>query len=336
MSTPVSRVLTVERLRIEFAAGQSRSAPVRDVSFAIDRAETLCIVGESGSGKSLTALAVMDLLPQRAERTAARIDFCGEDLARASRRRLQELRGNRVGMIFQDPTTALNPLYTIGNQLEEVWRQHRGGSGRDRVVQLLERVGISGAAGRLNQYPHQLSGGLRQRVMIAMALLCEPQLVIADEPTTALDVTVQAQILALLASLQREFGMALILITHDFGVVSQIADHVAVMYAGQIVETGSTRDVLDTPLHPYTRALLECIPEPGRPRLQPLGVIPGMVPSRITDAPGCTFANRCSLVSADCRRPPVVPLKDHGNGRASRCILPLPIRTDSLRAEFSA
>ena len=206
-----------------------------------------------------------------------------------------------------------------------MWRKHRGGSGRDRVVQLLERVGISGAAERLNQYPHQLSGGLRQRVMIAMALLCEPQLVIADEPTTALDVTVQAQILALLASLQREFGMALILITHDFGVVSQIADHVAVMYAGQIVETGSTRDVLDTPLHPYTRALLECIPEPGRPRLQPLGVIPGMVPSRITDAPGCTFANRCSLVSADCRRPPVVPLKDHGNGRASRCILPLPI-----------
>jgi peptide/nickel transport system ATP-binding protein len=157
--------------------------------------------------------------------------------------------------------------------------------------------------------------------MIAMALLCEPQLVIADEPTTALDVTIQAQILALLASLQREFGMALILITHDFGVVSQIADRVAVMYAGQIVETGTTRDVLDRPLHPYTRALLDCIPEPGRGRLQPLGNIPGMVPSRITDTQGCTFAERCSLAQAECRLPPVIPLKDYGDGRASRCIL---------------
>jgi peptide/nickel transport system ATP-binding protein len=332
----VSRVLTVERLRIQFSSGETASAPVRDVSFVLDKGETLCIVGESGSGKSLTALAVMDLLPRRAERSAVRLDFCGEDLASASRRRVQELRGNRVGMIFQDPTTALNPLYTIGNQLEEVWREHRGGSGRDRVVHLLERVGISGAAERLNQYPHQLSGGLRQRVMIAMALLCEPQLVIADEPTTALDVTVQAQILSLLASLQREFGMALMLITHDFGVVSQIADRVAVMYAGQIVETGSTRDVLDTPFHPYTRALLDCIPEPGRQRLQPLGVIPGMVPSRITDAPGCTFANRCSLVQAGCWLPPVIPLRENGNGRTSRCILSSPIQTEPLPTESTA
>ena len=246
------------------------------------------------------------------------------------------MRGSRIGMIFQDPTTALNPLYTIGNQLEEVWREHRGGSGRDRAVRLLERVGISGAAGRLEQYPHQLSGGLRQRVMIAMALLCEPQLVIADEPTTALDVTVQAQILTLLASLQREFGMALMLITHDFGVVSQIADRVAVMYAGQIVETGATRDVLDAPLHPYTRALLDCIPEPGRGRLQPLGVIPGMVPSRITDAPGCTFADRCSLVQAECRIPSVIALWDDGNGRTSRCILASRVHSASLRTELRA
>jgi peptide/nickel transport system ATP-binding protein len=217
---------------------------------------------------------------------------------------MANIRGNRISMIFQEPMTSLNPSYTIGNQLMETMIRHRQASrteARKRAVFLLEKVGISAAKSRLGQYPHQLSGGLRQRVMMAMALMCDPELIIADEPTTALDVTIQAQILHLLRGLQREFQMAMILITHDLGIVARVTDRVAVMYAGQIVEMGNVKDVFTQPLHPYTHGLLDCIPIPGRTRRgEFLGSIPGMVPTPVGTLLGCTFRNRCSFAFLDC------------------------------------
>jgi peptide/nickel transport system ATP-binding protein len=226
-------------------------------------------------------------------------------------------------MIFQEPMTSLNPAYTIGNQLTEVLRRHKrvsGAEARERAVYLLQTVGITAAESRLRQYPHQLSGGLRQRVMIAMALMCGPQLIIADEPTTALDVTIQAQILALLAALQREFRMGMILITHDLGIVARVAQRVAVMYAGEIVETGTVDEVFAAPLHPYTQGLLQCIPIPGKtPRGEHLGSIPGMVPSLMGDLRGCSFRERCPYAFAACAD--AVPLAELGPGRGCRCLL---------------
>ncbi|MSP89394.1 MAG: ABC transporter ATP-binding protein [Alphaproteobacteria bacterium] len=298
--------------------------PVRDVSFAVERGETLCIVGESGCGKSLTSLALMDLLPRRAERRAARLIFAGEDLTRASEARMTDLRGNKMAMIFQEPMTSLNPSYSIGNQLEEALLRHRRIGRReatDRAIYLLEKVGITAAASRLTQYPHQLSGGLRQRVMIAMALMCGPDLIIADEPTTALDVTIQAQILHLLAQLQREFKMGLILITHDLGIVARVATRVAVMYAGQIVETGTVAELFARPLHPYTQGLLRCIPVPGRTkRGTHLGSIPGIVPNLIGDLVGCSFHNRCEHAYESCAATDVSQ-REIAPGRAYRCLL---------------
>jgi len=230
-----------------------------------------------------------------------------------------------MGMIFQEPMTSLNPAFTIGNQMVETLHRHRNISGRaahDLAKHMLEKVGITAAAQRLNQYPHQLSGGLRQRVMIAMTLLCEPELIIADEPTTALDVTIQAQILLLLQELQTEFDMGLILITHDLGVVARIATRVAVMYAGQIVEQGTVEQIFDNPMHPYTRGLMQCIPVPGKTRPgEPLGSIPGMVPSLIGRFTGCRFADRCSLVTDACRSDDIA-LRDATDAtQAYRCIL---------------
>jgi peptide/nickel transport system ATP-binding protein len=262
----MSGLLNVEDLHVIIPLMAGDLHAVRGISFAVDAGETLCIVGESGCGKSLTSLALMDLLPKRARREATRLNFAGSDLLRLSRRAMTHIRGARMAMIFQEPMTSLNPAYSIGNQLSEMLLRHRrvsSSQARERAVFLLEKVGITAAASRLNQYPHQLSGGLRQRVMIAMALMCEPELIIADEPTTALDVTIQAQILHLMAGLQREFCMAMILITHDLGVVARVADRVAVMYAGQFVETGSVEQVFRAPMHPYTQGLLSCIPVPG-------------------------------------------------------------------------
>ncbi len=314
-------VLDVQGLTVDIATPAGPLRAVRDVSFEVRRGETLCIVGESGCGKSITSLALMSLLPRAATRRARRLALMGEDLAAASAKRVNALRGDRMAMIFQEPMTALNPAYTIGNQLMEPYLQHRRVStqqARERAIELLGKVGIASAAERLGQYPHQLSGGLRQRVMIAMALMCGPELLIADEPSTALDVTIQAQILRLLADLQRELGIAMMLITHDLGVVARIAHRVAVMYAGQIVEEGTAAELFAAPRHPYTRGLLSCIPVPGRTAPGGrLGTIAGTVPSLIGDVQGCGFRTRCPYAQPRCAEP--VPVR-HFGGHAWRCI----------------
>jgi peptide/nickel transport system ATP-binding protein len=252
----------------------------------------------------MTALALMGLLPGAARRRANTLSFEGANLDKRSPRQLSALRGNRMAMIFQEPMTALNPAYTIGDQLCEVHRRHKGSSlaqARQRAVELLEIVGITAAGERLGQYPHQLSGGLRQRVMIAMALMCGPALLIADEPTTALDVTIQAQILRLLIELQRDLGIAMLLITHDLGVVARVANRVAVMYAGEIVESASAAALFANPRHPYTRGLMASIPIPGRtPPGERLGAIPGVVPSLIGEVTGCAFRDRCRFALPGC------------------------------------
>jgi peptide/nickel transport system ATP-binding protein len=321
----VSAVLAVENLSVDIPLAAGMLHPVRGVSFQVRRGETLAIVGESGCGKSLTALAIMGLLPKSAERRAHRLEFAGQSLLELSERAMADIRGDRIGMIFQDPMTSLNPAFTIGNQLEEALLRHRKVTrrqARDRAVFLLEKVGITAAESRLRQYPHQLSGGLRQRVMIAMALMCDPALILADEPTTALDVTIQAQILLLLASLQKEFEMGGILITHDLGVVARVADRVAVMYAGEIVESGTAAEIFSGPLHPYTQGLLECIPIPGKTRPgEHLGSIPGIVPNLIGDLRGCAFRDRCAYAYDACGEEDVAPRK-LGPGRSFRCLLP--------------
>ncbi|MER9581199.1 ABC transporter ATP-binding protein [Mesorhizobium sp. M0276] len=317
----MSAVLEVEGLEIEIALATGSLNPVRGISFQVERGEVLGIVGESGCGKSLTSLALMGLLPKAACRRAQVIRFCGVDITRLSERRMADLRGNRMAMIFQEPTTSLNPLLTIGEQLTEVFLRHRRGNrpqGRRRAEELLEMVGIGEASYRLAQYPHQLSGGMRQRAMIAMALMCEPDLIIADEPTTALDVTIQAQVLGLFRRLQRELGMALIFITHDLGVVARLADRVMVMYGGEIVESASARSLFANPTHPYTQGLLSCLPQPGKPGR--LGTIPGTVPTFTGDLRGCGFANRCAFASAVCRQQPIT-MRTAGVGHACRCTL---------------
>jgi peptide/nickel transport system ATP-binding protein len=320
----LSALLDVRNLSVDIPLAAGVLHPVQKVNFWVDKGETLCIVGESGCGKSLTSLALMGLLPKKAIRTGDGILFDGMDLLGQSDRQMADLRGNRIGMIFQEPMTSLNPCFTIGNQMEEMMLRHRRVNrqeARNRAVYLLEKVGITGAARRLQQYPHQLSGGLRQRVMIAMTLMCGPDLIIADEPTTALDVTIQAQILLLLAELQREFGMALMLITHDLGIVARVADRLAVMYAGQIVEQGKVEDVFAKPLHPYTRGLLSCIPVPGKTeRGSHLGSIPGIVPSMIGDIEGCHFRDRCPHAWMDCAAGPV-ELRSLDELRAYRCLM---------------
>ncbi len=319
----MSALLEVQDLTVDIPLSEGVLHPVRGISFSVDRGETVCIVGESGCGKSLTSLAIMGLLPKRADRKAKVLRIGDLDISAASQREMAHVRGNRMAMIFQEPMTSLNPAYTIGNQLEEALLQHRNvprQEARERAIYLLEKVGITGAAGRLRQYPHQLSGGLRQRVMIAMALMCGPDLIIADEPTTALDVTIQAQILLLLAELQREFEMGLLLITHDLGVVARVADRVAVMYAGQIVEQGTAQEVFERPLHPYTRGLMDCIPIPGKTkRGGHLGSIPGLVPSLIGDMSGCAFRDRCVYARSECAS--YDEMRDLGGRRAYRCIM---------------
>jgi peptide/nickel transport system ATP-binding protein len=316
-------ILEVKGLHVDLPLPAGRLQAVRNVGFEVSEGETLSLVGESGCGKSLTALSLMDLLPPRAIRRAEKLIFEGRDIRGASEDTMAELRGDRMAMIFQEPMTSLNPCYTIGNQLVEAYLQHRRASARearDRAVFLLEKVGITAAGSRLKQFPHQLSGGIRQRIMIAMGLMCGPALIIADEPTTALDVTIQAQILALLADLQRELRMGLILITHDLGVVARVAHRLCIMYCGQVVETGTTREVFARPLHPYTRGLLRCIPVPGK--VEPgseLGSIPGLVPTPIGVLKGCTFRNRCRMALPECAAEDP-HLRVIGPDRALRCL----------------
>ena len=318
-------MLDVKNLSIDIPLAEGMLHAVDGIDIHVDKGETLCIVGESGCGKSLTSLAVMDLLPKKAIRRLERIDLSGASILDYSEQQMSDIRGSKMGMIFQEPMTSLNPAFTIGNQMVETLQRHRNMNrvvARDLAKGMLEKVGITAADQRLNQYPHQLSGGLRQRVMIAMTLLCEPELIIADEPTTALDVTIQAQILLLLQELQSEFDMGLILITHDLGVVARIATRVAVMYAGQIVEQGTVKQIFDNPMHPYTRGLMGCIPVPGKTKPgEPLGSIPGMVPSLVGKFTGCRFAERCDHVTDACRQSDIELRAESGPTQGYRCII---------------
>jgi peptide/nickel transport system ATP-binding protein len=312
-------VLEIGGLRVSFGD----VAAVRGIDLTVSRGETHCLVGESGCGKSVSALAVMGLLPPSARRSATRLAFGDTDLTRLSERQIARLRGDRMAMIFQEPMTSLNPAYTIGSQMTEVLRRHRGLPQREataRSATMLERVGISAPDMRLGQFPHQLSGGLRQRVMIAMALLCEPQLLIADEPTTALDVTVQAQILRLLAGLQLELGLAVLLITHDLGIVARTAHRVSVIYAGEIVEQAPVAELFAAPTHPYTRGLLASIPVPRKVRRgENLGSIRGIVPAIGPGFVGCAFRDRCDQAVSDCAL--LAPARTAGFDHEYRCRL---------------
>ena len=314
-------LLDVARLEVDFGGNV---AAVRGASFTVERGETHCLVGESGCGKSVTALSVMDLLARGGRRRADRLAFEGQDLRGLSDSAMARLRGNEMAMIFQEPMTSLNPAYTVGSQMTEGMRRHKKVSKReatDRATDLMARVGITAPGLRLGQFPHQLSGGLRQRVMIAMALMCGPKLLIADEPTTALDVTVQAQILRLLASLQRDLGLGMLLITHDLGIVARIATRVSVMYAGEVVESAPTAQLFANPNHPYTQGLLRCVPVPGRiGRDEPLGSIPGTVPRIGPGFEGCAFRERCGFADGSCAR--TVPRHTAGSGHEFLCRLP--------------
>jgi len=312
-------LLEIEDLAVSFG----RTAAVRGISLQVEKGETHCLVGESGCGKSVTALAVMGLLARGAQRTAKRMSFDGHDLLTRSDRQMAHLRGNRMAMIFQEPMTSLNPAFTVGSQMAEVMTRHKGVSraaALERAVELMGRVGITAPELRLGQFPHQLSGGLRQRVMIATALMCDPALLVADEPTTALDVTVQAQILRLLASLKRDFGLAILLITHDLGIVARVADRVSVMYAGEVVERAPTAELFRGPQHPYTRGLLSCVPVPGKVRRdRPLGSIPGVVPTIAPDFAGCAFRSRCADADATCEHE--IPRRSAGAAHDYLCRL---------------
>jgi len=307
------RLLDVKGLRTSFEIDAGKVQAVRGISFHVDRGESLGIVGESGSGKSVSMLSVMRLLPENAKVEAESILFDGKELRRKSRKYIRRLHGNEIGMVFQDPMTSLNPLLTIGDQVMEPIRLHTNKSkaeARREAIRLLEMVEIPGAESRLKQHPHEFSGGMRQRVMIAIAMSCNPKLLIADEPTTALDVTIQAQILDLMTSLKRDLDRSIILITHNLGVVASMCSRVTVMYGGTIVEEGTTREIFYRPEHPYTLGLLRSIPDTaGKKKLVP---IPGSPPDLIAPPPGCPFAPRCEAAMRICalRRPEETALSD--------------------------
>jgi peptide/nickel transport system ATP-binding protein len=295
-------LLRVEDLRVEFPTEDGVVHAVDGITYQVHKGRTLGIVGESGSGKTVSSLTTLGLTRRQGARISGRIMFEGTDLVTLPEDKLRAIRGNDIAMVFQDPLSALHPLYRVGRQLIEAIRAHREVSkaqARERTIELLGLVGIPDPAKRVDQYPHEFSGGMRQRVMIAMALANEPKLLIADEPTTALDVTVQAQILALMERLQRELGMAIVIITHDLGVVAEMADDIAVMYAGRIVETASTQRLFDAPEHPYTWGLLRSIPRLGGSREEDLVPIPGTPPSLINPPTGCHFHPRCPYAQPD-------------------------------------
>ena len=314
-------LLAVEDLRVVFDTEEGVIPAVDGVSFSIDHGETLALVGESGCGKSVTALSIARLVPEPPGRVAGgRILLAGQNILDLTPRQLQAIRGAKVAYVFQEPAAALNPVFRIGVQIGEAVQLHRrlrGGAVREEVLRLLQLVGIPAPAERIDDYPHQLSGGMQQRVVIAMALASQPSLLVADEPTTALDVTIQAQILELLQELQQRLGMAVLLISHNLGVVSDVADRLAVMYAGRIVEEGPVARILDAPAHPYTRGLLDSIPRLGQ-EADRLPAIGGTVPDPLALPAGCKFEPRCPIARADCRaaEPGLEPI---GDERRVRC-----------------
>ena len=315
-------LLELRGLTTAFQTARGEISAIEDISFELNAGEILGIVGESGSGKSVTALTIMGLLPQPPARIAAgTVRFAGEELTTASPNRMEKIRGAGISMVFQEPMTSLNPVFTIGEQIMETVRAHERMSAsaqRERAIEMLDRVGIPSATKRLNDYPHQLSGGQRQRVMIAMSLACRPKLLIADEPTTALDVTIQAQVLDLLMDLRDELGMAIMIITHNMGVIAEVADRVLVMYAGRIVEQSPAADLFDAPQHPYTKGLLACVPTLQQDRHR-LIAIPGSLPEPARRPPGCRFAPRCTYRIEACRTA-IPPLVMQREDRAVACI----------------
>lgn len=318
----MAHLLEVKGLTTAFTGDGGSSVGVDHVSFSVDEGEVVCIVGESGCGKSVTSLSIMGLLGRGGAVVDGSVLFNGRELLSMSEKELDQVRGNQLTMIFQDPLTSLNPVFTIGNQLTESLRVHLQLSKAEaakRAEELLTRVGMPDPHKVMKKYPHTLSGGMRQRVMIAMALACNPRLLIADEPTTALDVTIQAQIMRLLAGLQRETGMAMILITHDIGLVANMADRVLVMYAGQIVEEAPVEQLFDTPAHPYTKALLHTVPTILDDADRKLVSIPGIVPERYDTISGCRFADRCAYAREECR----LPQQDYlfGPGHTAKCVV---------------
>ncbi|MFI6075899.1 ABC transporter ATP-binding protein [Actinoplanes sp. NPDC051343] len=319
---PNAPLLQVDDLHVEFRTRDGVAKAVNGASFWVRPGETLAVLGESGCGKSVTAQAIMGILDTPpAVVTGGKVLYRGVDLLQLSERERRKVRANRIAMIFQDALSALNPVYSVGFQVAELFRKHRGMSRTDakrRAIGLLDQVRIPGARSRINDYPHQFSGGMRQRVMIAMALALDPELLIADEPTTALDVTVQAQIMSLLAELQRERNMGLMLITHDMGVVADVADRISIMYAGRIVEEAPVYDIYGRPAHPYTKALLESIPRLDRKGSQ-LNAIGGLPPA-LTDIPrGCPFHPRCAYARDVCAQDPPPPAYRIGDYRMARC-----------------
>ncbi|MEZ4432694.1 MAG: ABC transporter ATP-binding protein [bacterium] len=332
----VDPILEVKNLRTYFRTSGGIARAVDDVSFSVRPGETLGIVGESGCGKSVTSLSIMRLLPMPPGfHPSGEIRFAGRDLLKLSEREMRKLRGDDIAMIFQEPMTSLNPIFRVGAQIGESLRQHRGLSKSDarlEAIKLLERVGIPDPSKRVDDYPHQMSGGMKQRVMIAMALACDPKLLIADEPTTALDVTIQAQILDLLRDLQAEMGMAIVLITHDLGVIAEMAHRVVVMYAGRVVEEAPVGTLFDGPRHPYTLGLFKSLPDIDSAAKARLATIRGMVPSATAFPSGCRFRNRCDYAGDECAEvmPELVSIADRV-GQSAACL-----RLDAVQAERDA
>lgn len=314
-------LLEVEHLNTEFTTRRGKVRAIRDVSFSIDKGEILALVGESGSGKSVTSLSIMGLLASNGRVVeGSKIMFDGVNLLDLSERKMQHIRGNSISMIFQEPMTSLNPIFTVGDQILESIQLHTKLSKKEaheKLLDIMDTVGIPNPAKRIKDYPHQMSGGMRQRIMIAMAMACQPKLLIADEPTTALDVTIQAQILDLIYRMREQFNISVLLITHDLGVVAEAADRVAVMYCGRIVEEGTTNEILTDPKHPYSLGLLKSIPRLDE-QSERLFMIPGMVPPPEEVPAGCAFADRCEHARAECRAqlPELLTL----DNRKVRCI----------------
>ena len=316
----MSELLEIKHLNVVFSNGGRDVEAISDLSFALGRRETLGIVGESGSGKSVTSLAVMRLLPKATARVKGEILFEGQDLLQLPEREMQQVRGNKIAMIFQEPMTSLNPIHPVGRQIAESVLLHSRATKKEamaRALQLLELCGIPDPEQRLREYPHQLSGGMRQRVMIAIALACDPELLIADEPTTALDVTIQAQILQLMKDIKKDRDMSIIMITHDLGIVYDFCDRVVVMYTGEVVESAPVKELFAAPLHPYTEGLIGALPRLGQPT-ERLSAIEGMVPDAGDMPQGCHFHPRCPYATERCRaeHPPLTTLPD---GRQVRC-----------------